>query len=76
MNWDQVEGQWKELKGRVREKWAKLTDDDYESIAGKKDRFVGSLQTRYGYEKEKAEGEVDGWLSSFDREQKNKGSLS
>jgi len=43
MNWDQVEGQWKELKGSIREKWAQLTDDDLESIASKKDRLLGKL---------------------------------
>ena len=66
MNWDQIEGQWKDLKGRVREKWAKLTDDDLESIAGKKDRLLGKLQTRYGHKKEAAELEVDNFLSGID----------
>ena len=51
MNWDQVEGQWKGLKGQVRETWAKLTDDDIELIGGKKDRLLGKLQERYGLER-------------------------
>ena len=66
MNWDQVAGQWKDLKGQVREKWAKLTDDDFESIGGKKDRLIGKLQEYYGHKKEAADAEVDGFLSSLD----------
>ena len=62
MNWDQIEGRWKDVKGRFREKWAKLTDDDLESIAGKKDRLLGKLQAYYGHKKEDAEKEVDTFL--------------
>ena len=65
MNWDQIEGQWKGLKGRVREKWAKLTDDDFESIAGKKDRLVGKLQERYGHKREAAEAEIDRFIANI-----------
>ncbi len=61
MNWDQIEGQWKQMKGSMREKWGQLTDDDWDSIAGKKDRFLGKLQERYGYSKEQAERELDTW---------------
>lgn len=64
MNWDQVEGTWKTMKGRVREQWAKITDDDIEAIAGKKDRFLGAIQKRYGYEKEKAESELENFLKN------------
>jgi uncharacterized protein YjbJ (UPF0337 family) len=64
MNWDQVEGMWKDLKGTFREKWAKLTDDDLELIAGKKDRLVGKLQKEYGLQKEQAEEDADSWLTS------------
>jgi len=65
MNWDQIEGQWKEVKGKVREHWGKLTDDDLETIAGKKDKMLGTLQKRYGKKKEEAEKELDGFLSEF-----------
>lgn len=65
MNWDIVEAQWKDLKGTVREKWAKITDDDVELIAGKKDRFVGKLQERYGYAKDRAETELDNYISTM-----------
>ena len=44
MNWDRIEGNWKQLKGRVREQWGKLTDDQFDNIAGKRDRLAGSLQ--------------------------------
>lgn len=68
MNWDIIESQWKDLKGTVREKWAKFTDDDVELIAGKKDRFVGKLQERYGLAKDKAETEVDEYISTFNND--------
>jgi uncharacterized protein YjbJ (UPF0337 family) len=49
------------MKGKVREKWGKLTDDDLEVIAGKRDQLVGRLQQRYGYSKEEADREIDSW---------------
>ncbi|MBK7860938.1 MAG: CsbD family protein [Archangiaceae bacterium] len=66
MNWDQVQGQFKQLGGKIKQKWAKLTDDDLQLLSGKKDEFIGKLQERYGYKKEEAEREVDGFLSDFD----------
>lgn len=65
MNWDDIEGRWNELKGRLRSKWAKLTDDDMEMIGGKKDMLVGRLQQRYGLQKDEAEREVDRWLGQI-----------
>ncbi len=70
MNWDQIEGKWKVLKGDVREKWAKLTDDDLESIAGKKDRLLGKLQQHYGRSREQAETDVNSWISKLDSKKK------
>jgi uncharacterized protein YjbJ (UPF0337 family) len=64
MNWDTVEGNWKELKGKIRSKWAKLTDDDLENIAGKKDVLLGRLQQHYGFKKDEAEQQVDAFLNS------------
>ena len=61
MNWDQIEGKWKQLKGSVRQKWAKLTDDDLEYIAGNRDQFAGRLQERYGIAKDEAERQLDAW---------------
>ncbi len=59
MNWDTFKGEWKQVTGKVKEKWGKLTDDDLTAIAGKKDQLVGKLQERYGYEKDQAERELD-----------------
>jgi len=65
MNWDQIEGKWKELKGKARSKWGKLTDDDLENVAGKKDVLLGRLQQRYGYKRDEAEKEVDTWMKDI-----------
>lgn len=59
MNWDQITGNWKQFKGKVKEKWGKLTDDDLTTIGGKRDQLVGVLQQKYGYAKEQAEQELD-----------------
>jgi uncharacterized protein YjbJ (UPF0337 family) len=63
MNWDQMQGQWQEFRGKVREQWGKLTDDDLDVIAGKRDQLVGVLQKRYGQAKEEIERQV----SEFER---------
>lgn len=62
MNWDQIEGNWKQTKGAVKEKWGKLTDDDLTVAAGKKDALAGRLQERYGIAKEEAEKQLDDFL--------------
>ena len=59
MNWDTIKGQWKQLSGKVREKWGDLTDDDVASLKGERDQLVGKVQERYGRTKEEAEREVD-----------------
>lgn len=61
MNWDQIQGKWKQMKGTVRQKWAKLTDDDLEYIAGNREQFAGRLQERYGIAKDEAERQLDEW---------------
>ena len=61
MNWDTFEGKWKQTKGAVKEKWGKLTDDDIQQIAGKKDQLVGRIQERYGIARDKAQAEADQW---------------
>ncbi|HEY6180941.1 MAG TPA: CsbD family protein [Terriglobales bacterium] len=61
MNWDQAEGKWKQMKGSVKQKWGKLTDDDLDIIAGSRDKLVGRIQERYGLAKDAAEKEVDTW---------------
>lgn len=72
MNWDQIEGQWSQLKGRVREMWGKLTDDDVEAIAGKKDRLIGALQVRYGRKKDLAEKEIESFAEKVGQTIKKK----
>tara|TARA_R110000823_G_scaffold275726_1_gene394423 strand:+ start:2132 stop:2386 length:255 start_codon:yes stop_codon:yes gene_type:complete len=59
MNNDIIEGNWKQLKGKVRENWGKLTDDDVDEIAGKKEHFVGKIQEKYGMKRDEAEKEWD-----------------
>ena len=58
MGWDQVEGNWKQFKGKVRETWGKLTDDELEQIAGKRDILLGKIQEKYGIAKDEAEARV------------------
>lgn len=59
MNWEQIEGKWTQLKGKVKEKWGDLTDDDLDRIAGKRDQLIGCLQQKYGLTREEAERQVD-----------------
>ena len=61
MNWDQIEGNWTQMKGKVKEQWGKLTDDQLDVIAGKRDQLSGKIQEQYGYTKERAEEELDKW---------------
>ena len=64
MNWDRVEGNWKQLKGKAREKWGKLTDNDLEAIGGKKDQLIGRIQERYGISKDEAQKQADEWVKA------------
>ena len=59
MNWDIVEGKWKQLKGEVQNQWGKLTDDDVDRIQGNREKFVGLVQERYGIAKDEAERQID-----------------
>ncbi len=61
MNWDRIEGNWKKVKGAVREQWRRLSDDRLERIAGKRDRLVGGTQESYGIAREDAERQVMTW---------------
>ena len=64
MNWDQFEGNWKQLKGKVREKWGQLTDDDLDVIHGRREQLIGKLQERYGLAKEDAERQLTDFLGT------------
>jgi len=61
MNWDQVEGKWKQLKGSVKQRWGKLSDDDLDFIGGKRDQLLGKIQERYGITKEEAQKQIEDW---------------
>ncbi len=63
MNWDQIEGQWNQFKGSVREQWGKLTEDDIEQIHGNREQLEGKIQERYGKSKEEARREVDNFIT-------------
>lgn len=65
MNWDIIEGNWKQVKGKAKMKWGELTDDDLDIAAGKKDQLAGRIQERYGKTKEEAEREVDEWSETL-----------
>lgn len=58
MTWDEIKGNWREYKGRLKEKWGELTDDDLDRIEGKRDQLLGILQNRYGRTRERAENEI------------------
>lgn len=65
MNWDRIEGDWKQFSGKVKEKWGKLTDDDLAVINGKREQLEGRIQDRYGYGKDEVKKELDAWSSSL-----------
>jgi len=65
MNWDQIEGKWKQSIGKIKEKWGKLTDDDLQLIKGKRDQLVGRIQERYGVAREEAERQVDDFARAY-----------
>ncbi len=68
MNWDQVEGKWKQYKGEAKEKWGKLTDDDLNVIHGRREQLVGRIQERYGIQKEVAEKQADEFVKALREE--------
>jgi uncharacterized protein YjbJ (UPF0337 family) len=65
MNWDQIEGKWKQYLGKAKEKWGDLTDDEFDRAAGKRDQMVGLVQAKYGTAKADAEREVDDWFRTL-----------
>jgi len=69
MNWDRIEGNWKQLKGKAKVRWGKLTDDQFDVIAGKREQLVGRVQEKYGIAKEAAEKQVDDFAASLKEEE-------
>ena len=61
MNWDRAEGNWKQIKGGIKEKWGKLTDDNLDVIAGKRDKLAGHIQEAYGISKDEADKQIKEW---------------
>ena len=61
MDWNRVEGNWKQAKGKVKEQWGKLTDDDLTFIAGKRDQLEGKIQERYGIQRDAVRQQIDDW---------------
>ena len=66
MNWDRIEGNWKQLSGKVRAQWGKLTDDDLDVIDGRREELAGRIQEAYGVTKDEAESQIDKFAGSLD----------
>ncbi len=64
MNWERIEGNWKQLQGKVQEQWGKLTKDDLDVVAGRREQLCGKIQERYGIAKDEAEKQVKHWETS------------
>jgi len=65
MNWERIQGQWKQVAGKAREQWGKLTDDDLDVVAGRREQLAGKIQERYGVAKEEAERQLAAWERKF-----------
>jgi uncharacterized protein YjbJ (UPF0337 family) len=60
--WNEVKGNWKQVRGDVQERWGKLTDDDLDQIQGQRDKLIGRIQERYGQTQQEVERQVDEWV--------------
>lgn len=65
MEWNQVESKWVQFRGKIKEKWGDLTDDDLTKINGKREQLLAKIQERYGYEKEEAERELESYVKTL-----------
>jgi len=65
MNWDTIKGDWKQFRGKIKEQWGNLTDDDLDRIEGKRDQLLGAVQKRYGVAREDAEKQLKEFESSY-----------
>lgn len=66
MNWDRIEGNWKQFTGKAKQQWGKLTDDDLTYVAGRRDELLGRIQTAYGITKDEAERQLNHWESHLE----------
>jgi uncharacterized protein YjbJ (UPF0337 family) len=64
-NWDVIEGNWKQFKGSVRERWGKLTDQEAEEIKGNRQQLAGKLQEKYGWTKDEVNDQIDEWAENM-----------
>ena len=62
MDWNRVEGNWKQANGRIKQQWAKLTDNDLNEIEGRREELEGKIQERYGIGRDQVRKQVDDWL--------------
>ena len=65
MDWNRVEGNWKQFKGKIKEKWGELTDDEIDKMEGSREQFEGKIQEKYGIGKDQAKRNVDDWLNNL-----------
>ncbi len=65
MDWNRIEGNWKQFKGKIKEKWGELTDDDIDRMEGSREQFEGKIQEKYGIGKDQAKRNVDDWLKTL-----------
>jgi uncharacterized protein YjbJ (UPF0337 family) len=66
MNWDRIEGNWKQVAGKAKVQWGKLTSDDFDVIAGRREQLAGKIQERYGIAKDEADQQVSDWVKKSD----------
>ena len=64
MDWDRVQGNWKQFSGKAKEKWSELTDDDLGALDGRREQLEGKIQERYGYGKDQVRKDIDDWLKT------------
>jgi uncharacterized protein YjbJ (UPF0337 family) len=69
MGWDQLQTKWAQMRGQLRHRWGRLTEDDLDVIAGHRDTFVGRVQERYSVDREEAQRRIEEWLRTL-REEK------
>jgi uncharacterized protein YjbJ (UPF0337 family) len=74
VNWDIIEGKWKQYKGKMKAQWGKLTDDDFDLVEGRRDQLVGKIQERYGITRDEARKQVDEFLSAESGSGRTRGS--
>ncbi len=65
MDWNRIEGNWKQFKGQIRQKWGELTDDDIDKMEGSREKFEGKIQEKYGMGKDAVRKSVDDWLNTL-----------